>query len=114
MGSNKKITIENGDKFTVAFPFVEHTLRAGVWVWRPGCHDDTTNGSLTCDGEGEMTLTVRGIAKPEGFHTRVFYTREFKNPDGHSWQSNGLRVASIGHFLKISKSYIKKYQIIPF
>lgn len=124
--------IKEGDVFKVKYPFCAEMIEEyevlddfncqvvdTFKVWHPG-----TKITLTApegaerneaNGDGVMILRVVSVHKPGKFPTRVFYTREFIDPEGNSLTSkNALRVCSIGKFRRISKEYYYEYFLVEF
>lgn len=110
-----------GDVFTIVYPFVMDS----VWIdpetgapedsWRPGTTEqyiDPFGGTDTfAHGEGTCTYTVVSTHKPGTYPLRVFYTREYTDPDGHTFGSGKLQVHSLTHFRRLIKGYRQEYQI---
>lgn len=82
-------------------------------VWTPGVRfedfGEDTGG--VADGEGHMMLTVISVHRPSPFPTRVFYTRQFSDPDGNVFGKKCLRVCTLEKFRRISQSYQYPYEL---
>lgn len=115
-----KEQIEVGKTYNVRYPFVledvelppddpEATQMAKVKSWRPGVkweQDDEYSDAAACaDAFGEMLLTVVDVHKPGRFPTRVFYTRQWKDPNGRVFGKGGLRITTLERFRRISRGY---------
>ena len=114
-----KLQIEPGRTYAVPFPFVledveippddpEATALVKVKSWRPGIEWDTDNygNSEACaDALGEMLLTVVDIHKPGRFPSRVFYTRQWKDPKGRVFGKGGLRITTLEAFRRRATGY---------
>lgn len=110
--------IEVGRTYVVRYPFVrsevelplndpEATEIVTVKGWRPGV-DFVQYGDdhdACADAFGEMLLTVVSLHKPGRFPVRVFYTRQWKDPDGKVFGKGALRIATQEKFRRISKGY---------
>lgn len=78
--------------------------------WRPGC--DSDEGCLFADGTGEMILTIISIYKPGNFKERVFYTRQWRDPDGKQFgKSRRLLVTTKSVFTKLCRGYRHEFEL---
>ncbi len=77
--------------------------KAGI-RWQDGAtpFDEQT---AYADGPGRMLITVKDRLKPKGYEGRVFYTRQFIDPEGQKCGDTRLRVATEKMFAKIAKGY---------
>lgn len=78
--------------------------------WTPGCDKDKAeNGQewdFSADGLGAMVLeVVKIVALPGSFQTRIFYVRQWRDPDGKVFGKRRLRVTTKSAFSKIAKGY---------
>lgn len=83
--------------------------------WRPGCDsdvDDHGNVTWSCEGHGEMLLEVVGEFKPGRFPARVFYVRQWKDPDGKVFGKCKLRMTTRASFDRMLKGYRHNYEEI--
>ena len=116
--------IEIGKTYSTTYPFVyeenegmcmlifKTDIAAEKKIWRPGTEseEDEFNGRyLSAQGIGEMFLTVVDVHKPKKFQRRVFYTRQFKDPDGNVFGRRGLMVSTIATFRRRIRGYAKEY-----
>ena len=111
--------IEVGKTYIVRYPFVrdevelppddpEATQMAKVKCWRPGVdwEQENAGSAVACaDSFGEMLLTVVDMHKPGRFPTRVFYTRQWKDPDGRIFGKRSLLITTQERFRRISRGY---------
>lgn len=113
-----------GAVYTVPFPFVreevelppddpEATTMAKVMSWRPGVrfearHDDT---EAVADGMGAMLLTVVDVHKPGRFPTRVFFTRQWRDPDGKVFGRTNLRIMTLDAFRRRQRGYMHDFSL---
>lgn len=84
--------------------------------WRPGvliesCGPYGEDTDIVANGEGEMVLTVIDVHKPGHFPRRVFYTRAFVSPDGHTFGKRGLRITTVDAFRRRCAGYRLHYEI---
>ena len=114
-----KIEVETGKTYSVRYPFVledvelppddqEATQMAMVKSWRPGVdweQADEYRADAVAEGMGEMLLTVIDIHKPGRFPTRVFYTRQWKDPSGRVFGKGGLRITTVDAFRRLMSGY---------
>lgn len=103
--------IEEGKTYEVTCPFVR-TMFEGIdedgpfeaQTWKPGVEfvGFGPEGSPTravADGEGKVLYTVVGVySPPRPYHPRVFYVREFIDPDGKRFGNKQLRIKGIQSF----------------
>jgi len=80
--------------------------------WRPGCRFETVSGEYTeeqvadCDGEGEIMLSVVSIHRPsKKYPERVFFTRQWRAPDGLIFGKTKLRVLTKAAFVRRCKGW---------
>ncbi len=118
-----------GDVFRVEYPFVRDTYCADVDIesgrdimattWRPGTEfvgsqgpdGELTSGAYQAHGMGTMVLTVVSVHKPGRFPTRVFFTREWVNPDGKTFGKRGCRMVTREKFERLSFRYQHDYEL---
>jgi hypothetical protein len=108
--------------FSVVFPFVRATREirdeegtATVPTWRPGTAyeaiDNQGNGASFADGCGWMHLVEISRHKPGKYPERVFYTREFEDPDGKRFGKRGLRMTTAPAFARLCAGYRVPYTV---
>ena len=111
-----------GDVFTVVYPFVRAPFEwfddegpVTLKSWKPGINieadGDCYGPDIFADSEGEMVLTVVDVFKPGRFPTRVFYTRQFVDPDGKRFGKAKLQIATLEKFRRISTRYQVAYDV---
>jgi hypothetical protein len=76
--------------------------------WRPGVWGNEFNGIDDfypfAHAAGRVEYVVRAVCPVPGFPMRVFYTRQFTDPDGKILKRSGLICHSIGPFrMKVSR-----------
>jgi hypothetical protein len=117
--------LEAGRVFEVAFPFVlervelppddpEATSMAEVDSWRPGVQwddDGRGNSVAAADAIGAMLLTVVSVHRPGKFPTRVFYTRQWRDPTGKMFGKQSLRVTTSQAFKRRIRGYAHEYEL---
>lgn len=112
-----------GQVHVVRYPFVRVTVE--LWPddpeatqpkatrsWRPGVEVETDQyggSESAADAMGEMLLTVIDKHKPGRFPTRVFYTRQWKDPDGHTFGKRGLRITTLDAFRRLIRGYAHEF-----
>ncbi len=108
--------IEVGHPFIRA-PYTAHDGEGGnfeVIGWRPGTRAEQTSpddGEDFADATGTQILTVVSIHKPGRFPMRVFYTRQWRDPDGREFGKAHLRVTTMQAFQTLIKGYRWPYEI---
>lgn len=105
----------------VKYPFVREQVQLigddgpyDTKSWRPGVRwEDVSPEDVgaVADGEGHMMLTVVGAYKPDRFPTRIFYTRQFSDPDGHVFGKTKLHICTLEKFRRISSAYQHGYML---
>ena len=122
--------LEVGRTYTVApFPFKRETYlspedgsdvvswASGTAVsWAPGVRFEPMppygeNAEAVADGEGAMLLTVVSLHKPGRYPTRVFYTRQWRDPDGKVFGDTKLRVTVVSAFRRRLTGYLHEYRV---
>lgn len=117
---SKTTTLAPGLVAEVPYPFVRSTYQeidedeGGVTfnerpTWKPGTRfEDVGHGDVECyaDAIGRMVLTVVDVHKPGRFPTRVFYTRQWIDPDGKRFGKTGkLHIATVDAFRRRAGGY---------
>ena len=90
----------------------EATQMQMVKSWRPGVEweqDDEYAAHGVAEALGEMLLTVVDIHKPGRFPTRVFYTRQWKDPNGKVFGKAGLRITTLDAFRRRLRGYMHEF-----
>ena len=75
--------------------------------WKPGVEFEACAGEhyAVAYGLGEMILTIVSIHKPGRFPERVFYTRQWRDPDGKVFGSKKLRMTTTPTFIRRASGY---------
>lgn len=116
--------IEEGRTYEVVCPFVRTTFEewdedgvAEVPTWRPGVEfiaDGPESARAVADGEGKVLYTVVGVyTPPRPYHPRVFYVREWIDPDGKRFGNKQLRIKGIQSFRGLLTGYRYGYEMRP-
>ena len=115
-----------GQSFEVPYPFVRVTVElppddpeanqmATVESWRPGVEwsqdSPYCEAEAAADGIGAMLLTVIDVHKPGRFPARVFFTRQWRDPDGKVFGKSGLRITTVPAFLRRTKGYMHEFYL---
>ena len=111
--------LKPGTSYQVSYPFVlsSHTKvdfddpEPHGWKvpsWKPGTehrfvYPDTEE--MVYHGQGFMVLTVVDTFKPGKYPTRVFYTRSWIDPQGHTFGKTKLRMTTVSHFKTLARGY---------
>lgn len=85
-------------------PFEEST-------WIPGCDAENNydDFDLVADGMGKMVLTEISRHKPGKYPERVFYVREWIDPQGFRFGKKKLRITAASNFKKLAGGYQQKF-----
>lgn len=120
-----KAEVEIGKTYSVRYPFVleevelppddpEATQMATVKSWRPGVEWEQQDEGQACgvaEAIGEMLLTVVDVHKPGRFPTRVFFTRQWKDPNGRVFGKGALRIMTLDAFRRRMRGYLHEFWI---
>lgn len=111
-------TVEVGRTYTVEYPFCRDKATipdddgySEIDTWRPGIRQEQKVFSgksrhiTVADAYGEMLLTVVDIHKPGKFPTRVFFTRQWKDPQGKVFGKSNLHIKTSQVFARMLKGY---------
>ena len=99
--------------------FITHELDGQSFSdegWRPGCIAEADwpygEASFYADEVGSMILTVVSLHKPGRYPVRVFFTRQWRDPDGKVFGSKKLRVATKQTFDRLTKGYRHDFETV--
>ncbi|HEY5800340.1 MAG TPA: hypothetical protein VIT92_08965 [Burkholderiaceae bacterium] len=120
-----KELIEVGKQYATNYPFIRvkfdsHELSDGEWThaeiesWQPGVRfeSDGFDGTDTyADGVGAMQLQVVSTHKPDKYPERVFYVRQWRDPDGKVFGKPKLRITTAQNFRQLIKGYRHEYEM---
>lgn len=113
-----------GAVFMVAYPYFREEVELPpadaesypntAITWRPGVrwvqvYDDS---EAEAEGMGSMMLTVVDVHKPGRFPARVFFTRQWVDPDGKVFGKGGLRITTVPAFLRRVKGYMHEFKLV--
>lgn len=91
------------------YPFVRdtyHGVDGPIPTWRPGVREE---GGVWTGAMGEMHLRVISTHKPGHYPERVFYTRRWRDPDGHMFGATSLKVTTTYNFRSLTAGYSSQY-----
>lgn len=107
------------DTFEVRYPFIRDTYTeydvdgpCERKTWRPGVRFEQhapDDADAVADGVGAQIVTVVDVHKPGRFQTRVFYTRQWRSPDGRLFGKGGLKVKTLQAFRRLIAGYRYPY-----
>lgn len=112
--------------YHVPYPFVRDTYdhyeadEGGVSAtkrktWRPGVdyvHEAPDDSSAVADRIGTMLLTVVSVHPlPKPYTARVFFLREWIDPDGKRFGKKDLRIMGIAAFRRRMNGYFVEYSM---
>lgn len=84
-------------------------------TWRPGVeHECTDNMGSTrsyADSMGHVQFQVISVHKPGGFSERVFYVRQWIDPDGKVFGKKNLRVTTSQAFKRLINGYRHEFEM---
>lgn len=102
------IDVRAGARFSVPYPYVRED-DAGP-RWRPGTRPDA-DGLDFAHAVGAQEMEVVSLHQPGKYQHRVFFTRQWVDPDGNRFGKAGLRVASIRKFRALVAGYAHPYTV---
>ena len=105
-----------GDTIVIPYPFVRGTYLdlscedgfADKPTWTPGVRYEAVgpeDSGAVADAIGSCAFTVEAVFKPGRFPTRVFFTRQYTNPDGAKFGKTKLHIATLDKFRRLAKGY---------
>ncbi len=110
-----------GQHFEFAYPFFREEVdlfdgegTAKTLSWRPGVrHElvDQGDAVAVADGVGKQIVTVVSIHKPGRFPERVFFTRQWEDPNGKRFGKPKLRIKTSPLFRKLVAGYEFEYEV---
>lgn len=119
--------MEVGEVFAVPYPFVrdkymeldqdeEGVVEIERQTWRPGTRFEEygREGEYTdclADAMGTMRVTVVSLHKPGRYPARVFYTRQWIDPDGKQFGKGKLRITTEAAFRILLRGYRYQFEI---
>jgi hypothetical protein len=115
--------------YEVRYPFVRDVYQemdsdesgfgyVDVPSWKPGVRMEARGreGEYTdsiADGVGKMRLTVVSRHTPSlKYRERVFYTRQWIDPDGRSFGKRGLRMCGAAAFKRMCSGYRYPFEML--
>ena len=123
-----------GEVFRVPHPFVRETFtdytldEDGVGAqelptWSPGLRSENRHSAVwtgedvpvptaVADALGAQVLTVVGVYRPGRFPTRVFYERQWVDPDGKVFGKRNCRVTTVPAFRRIVGGYRVEFELV--
>ncbi len=110
--------IQPGEAFAVPYPFIRGLYyeddKPPTSTWQPGVWPEMVREGeeeLVADGVGEMHLHVVSTHKPGRYPERVFYVRQWQDPDGRVFGASVLRIATINKFRRLAAGYAFSYRL---
>lgn len=122
-----------GSTLSAPYPFVRETVSLpdacedgfgsiDVETWRPGTRVESKErrgpyyeDEFVCyaaDGVGQMELSVVSVHRPGKYPTRVFFTRQWVDPDGKRFGKKKLRMTTVTAFLALAKGYRHDFELV--
>lgn len=110
-----------GAEIEIGHPFVRETYRGydegGSFErlsWRPGIRHEMIapdDSEAVADGIGTQIVTIISIHKPGRYPARVFFTRRWRDPDGHEFGKGKLHIMTSGALRARTKGYRHRYRL---
>lgn len=119
-GTKKSTEFFAGQEISTDYPFLRTTYSdfsdgevVELKTWRPGVNfeSDGFDGTDTCaDANGKVVYTVVELFKPGRFPERVFFTRNWIDPDGKQFGKSKLHITTKQNFRNLTKGYRHDYE----
>lgn len=120
-----KEPIVPGQCYIGPYPFFRETVDLwtgdsgeGDWgpveVWRPGVEYDSDGGGerwAYASGIGSILLAAISLHKPGKYPTRVFYIRQWRDPDGKLFGKTNLRMTTQDAFRRMARGYRHEFYL---
>ena len=122
--------VQEPAEITVVYPFIKapHTLldEDGWYTamsWRPGTVEPKTHEYpehcaehyRVAHGEGHMLLRlIQQVALPKPYRARVFYVRQWRDPDGKEFGKRLLRLCTVQVWKSLCSGYRFPYRVQPY
>ena len=107
--------IKPGQVFAAWYPFRRDKVTlwdvdgpADTPTWVPGTRSEYVppdTAEDVYDGAGKILLTVVSVHRPGRYPLRVFYTRQWEDPNGRRFGKNGLRITTQAAFRRLANGY---------
>jgi hypothetical protein len=111
-----------GDVIEIPYPFVHDRFETFdedgpvmVPTWKPGCRYEpygSEDVEAVADAVGTQILTIVDVHKPGRYPTRVFYTRQWRAPDGRLFGNRCLRITTAEKVRRLIKGYKQEYRLV--
>lgn len=122
VGAQMAEPIKAGAVIEVAHPFVRDIYNGydcdGPYkarTWRPGTRHEPVppdDWEAVADAIGTQILTVVGTYKPGRYPERIFYTRQWRDPNGHLFGKAGLHTKTAQAFRTIIRGYRHEFRLL--
>lgn len=109
-----------GQEIKADYPFVRSTYEdcsdgelVELKTWKPGINweSDGFDGFDACaDANGKVVYNIVAIFKPGKFPERVFFVRNWIDPEGKRFGRNNLRITSVQNFRRLTLGYRHSYE----
>jgi len=115
--------LKSGDVFNVSYPFVLEEVElldtdgpCTTKSWRPGVEYVATGPygdsfEPFADKMGVMRLTVVSVHKPGKYPARVFFVRQWIDPNGKLFGKTKLRMTTATVFARRARGYRDKFSM---
>lgn len=117
-----RIEIAEGGSYEVAHPFIRTTYTDfddngpfEAKTWAPGVrmeHVYPDDSEAVADGLGAQLFSVVSVHKPGRYPTRVFYTRQWRDPQGKVFGNHALRMKTLGSFRNMLAGYRHDFRLV--
>lgn len=116
--------IQENKTYAVEYPFCRDKVvlcdEEGSYTedtWRPGTRQmNDNNGEWSehwteADAMGKMLLSVVSIHRPGSYPARVFFTRQWEDPDGKVFGRKKLHIKAQSAFNRMLKGYRHEFTL---
>ena len=103
-----------GDVYEIDYPF--QALFDCPWGsrWQPGCRSEHVypdDSELVSDAMGKMVVSIVDVHKPGKYPTRIYFTRQWKDPDGKVFGKTGLHIKTCQWLTKRLDGFHYKFRM---
>lgn len=114
--------IDHSFLIEITYPFVKETLTVydeegphERTSWRPGTRVEPVypdDAEMVADGMGFQIITMIGEYSPPRFPKRIFFTVKWRDPRGHEFGKNRLRITTAGAFRTRCRGFRHEFKLL--
>lgn len=84
-------------------------------TWRPGTRVEPVypdDAEEVADAIGTQIITIVGVYKPSGYPARVFFTRRWRDPQGHEFGKTKCQIKTAQAFRRRCRGFGYPFRVI--